>query len=316
VPLYAVLAIRPPGARLAVTPISTATDRAGQPVKIEGGAAIVITPSPDLIPDARKQLLGGRTSCLRPEPTSVVGPRASNDGQADLGAHMARRRRKKSSSGGMALAAAFAVIVVLALIIKVLSSPVTWLVLLPLVGGGTGAWLLVRSRRHAAAVEAHRRWLLGQSCFPAADAMSGSQFEAYVAELLRMDGHQDVRIVGGPGDGGADILSAEPSGRKIAVQCKRVTAAVPVGVVRQLNGTIAHEHPGRAGALVTTALLTRPATELAARARITVVDRNALASWMSQARAAMQQQEPAGPASSMPWPTEPVKPQTYTVGPT
>jgi Restriction endonuclease len=95
----------------------------------------------------------------------------------------------------------------------------------------------------------------------------------------------------------------------------RVTAAVPVGVVRQLNGTISHEHPGRAEVLVTTALLTRPATELAARARITVVDRNALARWMGQARTAMQQQEPAEPAFPMPWPTERMAPQSFTAGP-
>jgi hypothetical protein len=105
-----------------------------------------------------------------------------------------------------------------------------------------------------------------------------------------MDGHRDVRLVGGPGDGGADILSAEPSGRLVAVQCKRQMAPVPVGVVRQLNGTLAHEHSGRAGLLVTTARLTRPAAALAASTGITVVDRDGLARWMGQARAAIDQE--------------------------
>jgi restriction system protein len=194
-----------------------------------------------------------------------------------------RRRRRRKSSGGGALAALL-FLAVIGLAVRAVSSPVTDAVLLAVVAGGTAAWLAARSRRLAA----RRRWLFDQSCLPVVDAMSGPQFEAYVAELLRMDGHRDVRVVGGPGDGGADILSTEPSGRAIAVQCKRVTSPVPVGVVRQLNGTLSHEHPGRSGVIITTSRLTRPAAELAAGARITVVDREALARWMGQARLAAQ----------------------------
>jgi hypothetical protein len=80
-------------------------------------------------------------------------------------------------------------------------------------------------------------------------------------------------------------------------------APVPVGVVRQLNGTLAHEHPGRAGVLVTTAALTRPAAELVARTGITVVDRDALATWMSRARQALQNPHPAAAAPILPQPT-------------
>jgi restriction system protein len=123
--------------------------------------------------------------------------------------------------------------------------------------------------------------------------MSGTQFEHYVADLLRVDGHQGVQLVGGPGDGGADILSVEASGRAVAVQCKRQMAPVSMKVVRQLNGTLSHEHPGRGGVLVTTALLTRPAADLAARAGITVIDRSGLAAWMASARHLLKQQSPA-----------------------
>jgi HJR/Mrr/RecB family endonuclease len=95
----------------------------------------------------------------------------------------------------------------------------------------------------------------------------------------------------------------------IAVQCKRQLAAVPIGVVRQLNGTLAHEHAGRAGMLVTTAYLTKPAADLAARTGITVVDRNALARWMGQARRSIERNgqlasnvAPSGPPRPAPWP--------------
>jgi restriction system protein len=208
---------------------------------------------------------------------------------------MARRRRRRSSSGTRVLGA-FLVLVVAGAIIKILSSPLTWLILLPVAIVGLVLRYWLARRRHAVALERRREWLAGQSCLAAADAMSGSQFEQYIAEMMRLDGHQDVRLVGGPGDGGADILSTEPAGRRVAIQCKRQMAPVPIGVVRELNGTLAHEHPGRAGVLVTTAALTRPAAELAARTGITVVDRSALASWMSLARTTLQRQAPASAA--------------------
>jgi restriction system protein len=127
----------------------------------------------------------------------------------------------------------------------------------------------------------------------AADAMSGTQLEHYVADLLRADGHQGVQLVGGPDDGAADILAVEASGRAVAVQRKRQMAPVSMGVVRQLNGTLSHEHPGRGCVLVTTALLTRPAADLAARAGITVIDRSGLAAWMASARHLLERQSPA-----------------------
>jgi restriction system protein len=213
------------------------------------------------------------------------------------------------------------VLLIAGAIIKILSSPIAWLVLVPL---AVGIWWLrhqITSRRRAEAIAQHERWLYDQSCLPAADVMSGRQFEQYVAELLRRDGHSDVQPVGGPGDGGADILSTEPSGRRVAVQCKRQLAPVPVGVIRQLNGTLAHEHAGRRGVLVTTARLTRPAAELAAQAGITVVDRDRLAHWMGEARQSLE----AGPALALSanpppprpaaWPQPDVPPHLLTPGP-
>jgi restriction system protein len=206
---------------------------------------------------------------------------------------MARRRSRRAQAGGAWPLAALAVIIAVVILVRVLESPVTWLVLVPLAGGGLWAWSSRRARQRAAAVEGHRRRLHDASFLAAADAMSGTQFELYVADLMRATGGRDVVHTGGPGDGGADILAVEPSGRPVAMQCKRQLSAVPVGVVRELAGTLAHEHPGRGGVLVTTALLTRPARELAARAGITVIDRSGLAAWMASARHLLEQQSPA-----------------------
>jgi hypothetical protein len=56
--------------------------------------------------------------------------------------------------------------------------------------------------------------------------MNGTQFEYFVAEVLRARGHQ-VRILGRSGDQGVDLLLKEADGKTIAVQCKHYSK--PVG---------------------------------------------------------------------------------------
>jgi hypothetical protein len=114
--------------------------------------------------------------------------------------------------------------------------------------------------------------------------MTGTRFEQYFAELLRHRGYRNVRVVGGAGDGGIDIIATDPGGRPIACQCKRQTANVSVQIVRQLLGSVTHEHRGRMPLLATTATLTKPAADLATRSGVQVVDRPILAGWMAEAR--------------------------------
>jgi hypothetical protein len=91
-------------------------------------------------------------------------------------------------------------------------------------------------------------------------------------------------VVGGAGDGGIDILARDPMGVQIACQCKRQVANVSVAVVRQLIGSVNHEHSGKIPYLVTTAMLTRPAQDLARQAGVHVIDRLLLGTWMAEAR--------------------------------
>lgn len=55
--------------------------------------------------------------------------------------------------------------------------------------------------------------------------MSGSQFEMFVAEILRAVGYQ-ATVLGGSGDQGVDVI-AIGNDQKIAIQCKNY--AKPVG---------------------------------------------------------------------------------------
>jgi hypothetical protein len=109
-----------------------------------------------------------------------------------------------------------------------------------------------------------------------------------------------------PGDGGAGILAAGPRNRDFASQCKRYAPAkaVATGDVRELNGALAHEHPGRLGMTVTTSRLTPPAGQLAARTGIQVAARPALASQMAVIRDAADRRSgrsaTAAPAAELP----------------
>jgi restriction system protein len=158
--------------------------------------------------------------------------------------------------------------------------------------GATAIWIWrVMAGRRLAVEEALRQLELYElSCLDRVDAMEGSEFERYVAELLRLDGHQDVLVVGGKGDGGVDITSADPSGRPMAYQCKRQKDRVPVNVVRELKGSLAYEHGGRHGVVVTTAGMTKGALSLASDTGITVIERTALAQWMGLTRNLIDQQ--------------------------
>ncbi|MES4907991.1 MULTISPECIES: restriction endonuclease [unclassified Streptomyces] len=53
------------------------------------------------------------------------------------------------------------------------------------------------------------------------EAMTPEEFELAVAELCGRDGCEDVRVVGGAGDLGADVLATVPDGRRLVIQCKR-----------------------------------------------------------------------------------------------
>lgn len=158
--------------------------------------------------------------------------------------------------------------------------------------------------------QADRDRLLRESELAMADAMTGPQFEKYMADLLKFRGLQDVRVVGGAGDGGIDILARDSTGAQIACQCKRQVANVSVAVVRQLIGSVNHEHRGKVPYLVTTAMLTRPARDLARQAGVHVIDRPLLGTWMAEVRS---QLTAAATGTALPAAGNPVSGNTASV---
>ncbi|MEV6983320.1 restriction endonuclease [Sphaerisporangium sp. NPDC051017] len=156
------------------------------------------------------------------------------------------------------------------------------LLALAVLGLMIAAWGVVReARKRKAAILEERirdraRWEL-------VDAMSGTDFEDLVADLLRRDGFRDVRRVGRSHDGGVDVVARAADGRWIAVQCKRQAARVGADRVRNLIGAVnGSTYGGHRAVLVTSSVFTTPAGR-EAEGHVLLVDRHHLGEWMKGA---------------------------------
>ncbi|UAK30900.1 restriction endonuclease [Nocardia asteroides] len=117
------------------------------------------------------------------------------------------------------------------------------------------------------------------------NSLSPSEFEEALAALCRRDGCTDVRVVGGSGDLGADVIARAPDGRRIVLQAKRYHNGRSVGSqdVQRFGGTAHTIHGADVAAVVTTAhAFTPQARAYAAKARILLMSAKELAAWESQ----------------------------------
>ncbi|EFL28787.1 putative membrane protein [Streptomyces himastatinicus ATCC 53653] len=115
------------------------------------------------------------------------------------------------------------------------------------------------------------------------EAMAPGEFEQEVADLCERDGCQVIRVAGGAGDLGADVLATAPDGRRLVIQCKRYDPTHKVGSqdVQRFGGTCFAVHDAQIAAVVTTSEFTEPAVEYAAQCGILCIDGHELATWAS-----------------------------------
>lgn len=162
---------------------------------------------------------------------------------------------------------------------------VRWLI----VAAGIGiAYAAIRARLSAA--RARREHWAEQARIQAAldrevattDHMTGTDFEHLVARLLVRDGWHNVTVAGGANDLGADVTAYDATGRKLVVQCKRYgQKLVGSPEIQKFAGTHRNYHRADVSLFVTTSGFTQPAAHFAATQGIVLVDRTALAHWMS-----------------------------------
>jgi restriction system protein len=162
------------------------------------------------------------------------------------------------------------------------------------------SWLLEFARTHALATSAvgvsavaagagwaYLRWTRAvrladrERNVVVTDGMTGPEFEKYVARLMRGSGFKRVKTCGGGGDLGADVVGYTPDGRRVVVQCKRYAGSVGGPLIQMFNGTARDIHAADVALFVTTGRPTTQARQLAARCGIVLVDRPALATWIT-----------------------------------
>ncbi|WP_030410389.1 restriction endonuclease, partial [Streptomyces sp. NRRL S-1448] len=113
--------------------------------------------------------------------------------------------------------------------------------------------------------------------------MDADAFEEAVAGLCERDGCEDVRVVGGANDLGADVVAVAPDGRSVVIQCKRYGADNKVGSqeLQRFGGTCFTVHGADVAAVVTTSAFTDPAREYAEQCAILCFDHDDLVGWAS-----------------------------------
>ncbi|MEV8309766.1 restriction endonuclease [Streptomyces flavidovirens] len=112
-------------------------------------------------------------------------------------------------------------------------------------------------------------------------AMEPADFEQAIAALCERDGCREVRVVGGAGDLGADVVATTADGRRVVIQCKRYGPTNKVGSqdVQRFGGTCFAVHEAHVAAVVTTGEFTQPAAEYAEQCGILCVDHTGLVAW-------------------------------------
>lgn len=66
--------------------------------------------------------------------------------------------------------------------------------------------------------------------------MTPAQYEEHVGYMMREWGFGNVRVMGGTGDFGADVLCTDTGGQKVCVQCKKYSKPVGVSAVQEVIG--------------------------------------------------------------------------------
>lgn len=200
------------------------------------------------------------------------------------GSEVARRSKSNGSCGGLVGA-----VVVVAVLWAMVSSAtngniLAWaLVLLGIVV--TVVWLVRRfsGPKTPTAQELARR-------FGMVAAMSGPQFEAFVADLFRAMGHRAM-VLGGSGDQGVDVIVSYQD-QRVAVQCKNYKRAVGNKPVQEVYAGARHHRCAQAW-VVAPAGYTKGAYELAKSTGVSLFDANSIGQWIRQVDKLEKQREQA-----------------------
>ena len=111
-------------------------------------------------------------------------------------------------------------------------------------------------------------------------AMTGGQFEVFVADVLRARGYQ-ATILGGSGDQGVDIIAVVGK-QRVAIQCKNYKKPVGNRPVQEVFAGAQHHRCSQRW-VVAPAGFTKGAVQLAQSVGVMLFDANSIREWIRQA---------------------------------
>lgn len=140
-----------------------------------------------------------------------------------------------------------------------------------LLGGSFSLWLMYRQRMRQKALRALQ--------IAHIDAMTGEEFEEYVAALLRFQGYK-TRMTPRSGDYGVDIVASK-DGVKTAVQIKRYSKKLDQKPIREaVTGMAVRQYGCTKAMVVTNSTFTKAAIFLASESGCELIDREKLGEWI------------------------------------
>ncbi len=140
-----------------------------------------------------------------------------------------------------------------------------------LLGSSFYLWLTYRQRMRRKALHALQ--------IAHIDAMTGEEFEEYVAELLRFQGYK-TRMTPRSGDYGVDIVASK-DGVKTAVQIKRYSKKLDQKPIREaVTGMAVRQYGCTKAMVVTNSTFTKAAEFLAKESGCELIDREKLGEWI------------------------------------
>jgi restriction system protein len=102
--------------------------------------------------------------------------------------------------------------------------------------------------------------------------LSPGGFEEFVADLFHRTGYA-VKVVGGDGDHGVDLVVTNPEGKRELVQCKRWDRKwIGEPVVREFYGALMHDGSAVRGYIVTTSFFSNAARRWAEGKPMSLID--------------------------------------------
>ena len=197
-----------------------------------------------------------------------------------------RRRRRSSSEGG-----GFIVLAVLAFAsLSYVASYVGWVAVVAALVVATVLIVWFSIRRATLSTPKAQDLYLG---LQNVGAMTGGQFEVFMAQVLRALGYSTT-VFGGSGDQGVDIIAVAKDG-KVAVQCKNYKKRVGNKPVQEVYAGSRHHRCDHAW-VIAPAGYTKGAHDLAQSVGVLLFDADSIRKWIKRIdeaeKQAMEQRHP------------------------